>query len=679
MMKRLILYGLAIPILAVPCMVGQTTSTPSVNQTSEKLGTQTATQPQLSVKQEGQPPDHATLSLIRGQTTRIVLKNEDNVPHTLNWEVNSPSTPSQTLCKDKNLVLAAKGVGFANCTPLWPNTLGYLQNLFKADGSRGGYQLVLYDAEKQSPPKIIAADATADYIDPTSRQWFKNIALIVILAVGGTCSLLLNFYVPNKLQRLNANEKLAPLARKTADLSSRIDSRLAVLLRLERSRLDDLLKSRWTLSPDFSGVVGAVLAEVPKLQTRVDLAQQIDIALQKLEKLRTAGVPPSLRDEIETSLQKAEVQLGKTDPSDADTQAAQALIADISTRVDALTQPSADFGRKLANDIHAMLSKIVTTTSPPEGISAGATYARIIGEVPWPLAQLAKLENTDQTVPPGTEADFDMALHQINLIIQYVEIYDNAKGERLSRLNEREQRLVDRLRRRSWEALRSTRLLLREMKDDVYPEDLRAALLADGQQVFIDINPRVAYESEPLELSVRFNNHLLNTSAAREEWFCCWRFGDNLEEKGWSVSHYYLFHKNGDVKGKKSFLPKQAGSSPPAEAMTDHKKSKESTTQKFSPEIVFTDEHGEIVNDKKLPLRVQGQVLVRPSKLGKRRERIWIESVKLVAALLIAVFGLLAGAQGQLDKLDVLPAMIAVFLLGFGADSIKNVLTSKSS
>jgi hypothetical protein len=79
MMKRLILYGLAIPILAVPCMVAQTTSTPSVNQTSEKLGTQTATQPQLSVKQEGQPPDHATLSLIRGQTTRIVLKNEDNV------------------------------------------------------------------------------------------------------------------------------------------------------------------------------------------------------------------------------------------------------------------------------------------------------------------------------------------------------------------------------------------------------------------------------------------------------------------------------------------------------------------------------------------------------------------------------------------------------------------------
>ena len=46
-------------------------------------------------------------------------------------------------------------------------------------------------------------------------------------------------------------------------------------------------------------------------------------------------------------------------------------------------------------------------------------------------------------------------------------------------------------------------------------------------------------------------------------------------------------------------------------------------------------------------------------------------------ALVIALIGLLAGAREQLTKLDVIPAAIAVFLLGFGADTIKNLISPK--
>jgi len=45
--------------------------------------------------------------------------------------------------------------------------------------------------------------------------------------------------------------------------------------------------------------------------------------------------------------------------------------------------------------------------------------------------------------------------------------------------------------------------------------------------------------------------------------------------------------------------------------------------------------------------------------------------------LFIALLGLIAGAKDQLLKLDVVPAMIAIFLIGFGADQIKNLLTQK--
>jgi hypothetical protein len=71
------------------------------------------------------------------------------------------------------------------------------------------------------------------------------------------------------------------------------------------------------------------------------------------------------------------------------------------------------------------------------------------------------------------------------------------------------------------------------------------------------------------------------------------------------------------------------------------------------------------------------RVQVRPSKQGEGLgERTWAEGIKLAAALLIAVFSLLTGAQEQIDKLDLLPGLIAVFLLGFSADSIKRLLTT---
>ena len=71
------------------------------------------------------------------------------------------------------------------------------------------------------------------------------------------------------------------------------------------------------------------------------------------------------------------------------------------------------------------------------------------------------------------------------------------------------------------------------------------------------------------------------------------------------------------------------------------------------------------------------EVPVSRTVVPKSWERTWIEGLKLSAALLIAVFGLVAGAGDQIAKLDLLPALAAIFLLGFGADTIKNVFSPK--
>ena len=58
-----------------------------------------------------------------------------------------------------------------------------------------------------------------------------------------------------------------------------------------------------------------------------------------------------------------------------------------------------------------------------------------------------------------------------------------------------------------------------------------------------------------------------------------------------------------------------------------------------------------------------------------RRDRNRAEIGRFAIALLPAMFGLLAGAREQLLKMDVPSALFAVFLLGFGSDSVKNLVS----
>jgi hypothetical protein len=71
------------------------------------------------------------------------------------------------------------------------------------------------------------------------------------------------------------------------------------------------------------------------------------------------------------------------------------------------------------------------------------------------------------------------------------------------------------------------------------------------------------------------------------------------------------------------------------------------------------------------------EVLKMPAQASADRNR--AEVVRLAIALVIALIGLLAGAREKLDTLDVIPAAIALILLGFGADTIKNLISPKQT
>jgi hypothetical protein len=462
--------------------------------------------------------------------------------------------------------------------------------------------------------------------------------LILLLIAGGLSSLILSYLLPNKLIRLDLRDKLMQLAERTADLSTRIESRLAVLVRLERSRLMDLLRSRNVLSPDFSTIAAQCTSGIARLSSKVTVLEQMDVVLGRLQR-KLAHVPPTQVDEISALLEDAGVLLGKGEVSDADIQAAGAKVEAASSLVDVLGEANDTFGGKLAEMVRKLVRDLDT------GAVASPTYLALVAQLPGPNAVLRQLSPGDPVVSPDKYVDLDFALHKMYIIRAYVQMQDGvADPEVKARLSTRQQTLMMYLQSTSWDGLKSARLLLHEMQDDVFPERLLETL-QNGSGVSIEMDPSIAYERSPLEFYVYFHKSALNTSAAREEISVRWDFGDGLKEKGWTVSHYFQLRSRIDT---------------------------------YKVQAQFYDQNGESVIDSNgEPVTVVREVKINPSEIGRGvGERTRTELLKLSAALLIAVFGLVSGAREQIAKLDILPGMVAIFLLGFSADSIKRLLTT---
>jgi hypothetical protein len=104
-----------------------------------------------------------------------------------------------------------------------------------------------------------------------------------------------------------------------------------------------------------------------------------------------------------------------------------------------------------------------------------------------------------------------------------------------------------------------------------------------------------------------------------------------------------------------------------------------------SVKVHFETSDGKPINNgQKQPVHLTKDVPLQ-SQPGRPWFRRWfslsdhasVETLRLLLALGIAVLALVAGAREQLLKLDVIPGLIGVFLLGFGADAVKNLFTKR--
>lgn len=462
-------------------------------------------------------------------------------------------------------------------------------------------------------------------------EWASSSVVFIVLLLGGLASLATNSLLPNVLKKLSYKKKLQALAEATSEVSVKVDSRLRVLLRLERNRLFKLLASSSLFSTDPADIFQQVDAGLTALGKRVTIAQRLDELRNRFD-LQLSSCPPSVSDKVDQCLQQAADQLHSISITDKIIDNANLALGSAEQALDTLANTDVT-AKDIAVRDAQLLARVATF---PNDMLAPFKEA---------LPGIFRVLNSiyDDAHPPllANFMETDDSIARVNVVLDSIYVYATAKDAGIQgRLKARNAQLLQLLGTRDWRTLRAARDLVEQMRQNIYAEDLIEALRAKKARITID--QQVARPYAPLELCIYFDEYLYNHAKALEQVRCEWNFDDGLVEKGWSVCHFYQEPAEKKITAD---IPLSVAATPGGacdSVQFSHNLPVRQTTSSFS-----------------MQYRLAG-------------------GLRFAIAFFLALVGLVGGARDQLAKLDFLPALIAVFLLGFGADTIKNIFTQKN-
>jgi hypothetical protein len=502
------------------------------------------------------------------------------------------------------------------------------------------------------------------------REGWADFWVFVFLALGGMFSLGLNSLLPNQVRRLKMKDQLSKLGAQISNLPYDLASRLRVLVGLEQRLIIDRLRNLTWTSADFSEEMKSIDQAMTRLGRRLQFLEQLGTTRTNFTKMRFEVLPPSVIFAMEQTFEKI-FEIGeKSDPADEDVQAALTLIKSVQDQLDRGVQGNADFAKGLASRVTKFKLEFDATSGR---IGKTDTCKRIREHLPGPFARLHSTDEKTITAAPDDPSakdyiDLDGRLFDLERIREYVDLVEGmcSTDDLRKKIVGREAELLSYLKRRNCEAMYAARLLTRQMKDGYFKDDVKTEI--EAKKIRIKVDHGEVRQFDPCEFRLEFLKRALNTAYAREEWTCRWTFTlgkQNLVEEGWVVTHYF-----------------QEGSQYKLKITLTHDGD---ATEVQVPDVeVFPKGEISVVPETRRRLGQAARALLhgRWSEANKARKSPRhagnaLDYLRLAMALVIALFGLIAGAKEQLLKLDVLPALLAVFMVGFGADQIKNLLTQK--
>jgi len=589
----------------------------------------------FTVSLQSPTPDNPTVIFKKGQTGSLTFKNDDAMTYLVGWELEIGGKK----VIGPALLLPAKGTVTTDLCPV-SEWFAWYRGLFREDLQDGRLTLrALVSSNQNETPlqvKTVPLKACLLYWSPFTQQLLSTGVIFFVLAMGGSCSLVVSYWVPNRLRRRDLIEQLAKLVVKIRALSQQIDSTLRVLVRVQHQRLLKMLFARWTLSPDCATVFSQCARGIATLNRQVTLLDKIDTIYDQLKKAEAESSPPSLLDGIEEQLKKAAESLCNLEPQEADFQAAQGLIDLAGKKLTALNQADPLFAKELVD----RMKELVIDLDPESGKLA---KTRKFQELRHKLTTLFDELDQKLTDPAGIRISDYVQLDTSTSMLMVIRDYLEISGS-FSPPQHLEDKLMKHLRHRSRQELREVQQLVQQMREGIFAEDIKEAILSRDEPPKILMDPAVARLYLPACFSVTFPRKALDRAAALDEFECEWDFGhEDLHEAGCKVSHYFP------------------------------------QLQTYQVKISFKDSDGHSIKDSgNNPVTTVREIKVQPDPAGRSYDRLVTESLYLAIVLFAALLGLIGGAQEQLAKMDLIPGLIGVFVLGFTADQIKKLLTQRA-
>jgi len=621
----------------------------------------------FAVHIDGASPDNSSVTLTRGDPLYLRLKNDDSMTYGARVRFRLAGASYSQFAVIPPHGIASISLPEEQIFPPSVNPLRWAARLTGAE-SEDDTVFLQYAPATLAPPieeatlvsKPIPVHFHLSYFRGDMLTLLSSISIFIVLLLGGLTSLMVYYGLPKSAVKADLNERLDSAGRLIGNLTLSLDSRARVSAAVTRKRLKALLASQSVLLPDFDATATSVDSSVTLLEKRVDLLSKVDSAIVDLNRLVLLGLPPTFIQRVTEQLDDCTHRLSSAEPTDSDLQTAATQLTAAAALIDKLRntgpgQRDEDFAAGIAASIKDLQSKFphpLTQAQAEFDDALPGLFSRLEGAAPDP-----------KQLSPSDYFQWDMDAQRLMLIHKANIVWDDTPNAQLRQdvLGHLRAELKHALSALSWGGLRWATTLVQEMQQLIDAEQVRQALV--NRQFSIQVNRGVIRTNDSVEFCVCFGNGSLNSAAARNEFGCSWTFTPQDREIPWS--HFWKWYRWYRIQ------PPSEHALPEGGWTVDHYFA---YPRDYIVQVKFKDWYGHPVD---VPAPPQPyQIHVGPPA-SVSRSRTEVELVRLAITLLIALTALMTSAYDQFKKLELLPALAAIFGLGFAADTVKNLLTRK--
>jgi len=616
----------------------------------------------LGISIDGDGSADKPLAFTPGNQAIITLKNGDTASYPLQW-----SFRFRGMTSNDKLSIPANGRATLALTP---NKDAFISSDFIRPSTQTGQLLLWLDPgtpagkiEKTVHP--LAVTIKVQRMGVIGATLSSDVYVGIFLLAGGFLSVLANGLLPNILRKAALRDQIHDLASRTTSVSTRVDSYLRVLLRLERKKMDILLKSIGRIGLISGEGLDEVADDIGRLTKRVTVAEGLDDLRRRLE-VAMASAPPSVIQDVDAKLQAAADQMHSLSLPDENVTAANGFLADAEKSLNAANDPNA-MAQQIAARFKDLKTRIANFTPPYSDIKTALGGVFGIMDLPFddPTRITPEMAYAIDHNIAAIHTALDYAVVRVSLPSAGSADCPTPDATSAKKLSAHECDLIDLLGTMSWQGLKEAGTLVQQMREGVYEQDILDQI-ANKDRVRVDFDTQKARPYLPVFFSIAFTDPRYNSAAAIENLDCEWTFPGGLTEPGWKVCHYFL--------GTEGVAPEQPAAAPfwkiwKRQAPAARKVSIPVTVQRQRIRG-STDSAGDSGKQ-----TIQREIEVQPSVQPRERSRRVAGVLRFSIAFGAALAALLSGAADQLQKLDLVPATFAIVALGFGADAVKNLLT----